>query len=637
MKTLASLLPLLAAMLVESLSLPAEAAPAAPVQIKMDVDARELNRALLHARLEIPAAPGDMVLWYPKWIPGVHAPAGPSQNLAGLRFETPKGDAIPWRRDDEELNRFLLTVPAGTDRVIVKLDYICNQPSVNSSGVDSFGNSLIGVINWNTVLIYPEGASIDTATASLRLQLPPGWKFGTALRTEKEGAEGTAFSAETLRTLVDSPLICGEHFRTIDLKSKDTPPAFLHLTSEAASAIAIDEKLIAQYRKLVAEAVALFGGANFETYHFLLVCSDQFPKNGLEHLQSSFNAVGERELIDDKKRKAWPAYLLPHEFVHSWCGKYRRPATMLTTNFHQPERTRLLWIYEGLTQYLGEVLTVRAGLLTPDEHLQALAAKVDFLMRQEGRRWRSVDDTAAASWQLRAHSEAWGQLRRGQDYYDEGLMVWMEADALIREDSGGRRSLDEFCKKFFAPRPGGKVPVAPYELGEVTRLLKEVAERDWDKFFQERVATPKEKLGLEFLGTLGYRLQYSAKPSEYVTEREKDRKQTTASASLGLITAEDGKIGSIIPGLPADKAGLASGMTITGVNGRKFSSQRLKDAISDSVGLRKVDLLVLEGDTFREVALDYSDGPKYLELTRTSEHPDTLGAILKPVTKDEAK
>lgn len=635
MKVLAPLMPLFAAMLVGFSSPSAEAA--GPVQIKMEVDARELNRALLHARLEVPATPGEMVLWYPKWIPGVHAPAGPSQNLAGLRFETPKGEAISWKRDDEELNRFLLKVPAGVDRVIVKLDYICNQPSVNSSGVDSFGNSLLGAINWNTVLVYPEGSSIDTATASVHLRLPTSWKFGTALRAEKEAADGTTFAPETLRMLVDSPLICGEYFRTIDLKGKDTPPAFLHMTSEAASAIAIDDKLIAQYRKLVAEGVALFGGSNFESYHFLLICSDQLPKNGLEHLQSSFNSVGEREMIDEKKRKAWPAYLLPHEFVHSWCGKYRRPATMLTTTFHQPERTRLLWIYEGLTQYLGEVLTVRAGLLTQDEHVQRLAATVDFLMRQQGRQWRPLDDTAAASWQLRAHSPAWSQLRRGQDYYDEGAVVWMEADALIRDQSGGRRSLDDFCKKFFPPRPGAKVPVAPYELSEVTRLLNEVLPYDWEKFFQERVAGPKEKLGLEFLGTLGYRLQYSAKPSEYVTDREKDRKQAVATASLGLVATEDGKISSVVPGMPADKAGLAGGMTITGVNGRRFSSQRLKDAIADSVARSKVNLLILEGDTFRDVIVDYSDGPKYLELIRTADHPDTLGAILKPVTKDDAK
>lgn len=616
-------------------------ASAALNEIKIGVDAREVSRSLLHARLEIPATPGDFVVWYPKWIPGVHAPAGPVQNLAGLRFETAAGATIEWRRDDEEMNRFHLKVPAGADRVIAKLDYICNQPSVNSSGVDSFGNSKLGVINWNTVMLYPEGASIDVLQASVHLQLPEGWKYGTSLTPAKAPpATGVAFEPMTLRRVADSPLICGENFRTIDLASKSTPPnsppGYLHLTSEAASAIDLDEKLIAQYRKLYAEGLTLFGGARFESYHFLVVCSDVLPRNGLEHLASSFNVVGERELIDDKKRKSWPAYLLPHEFVHAWCGKFRRPAAMITTNFHQPERTALLWVYEGLTQYLGEVLTVRSGLLTFEENLPALANKIDYLMRQDGRRWRALEDTAVASWLGRAHSVSWAALRRGQDYYDEGLVVWLEADALIREKSGGKKSLDDFCRKFFAADRDKMPVVVGFELKEITANLRELADVDWDAFFTERISKPREALALEFLTkTLGYRLQYSSKPSEYLTDREKDRKQVSATGSLGFTAAEDGKIGAIVPRSPADKAGLAGGNVIAGVNGRKFSGQRLKDAIADSVSLGKVELLVVDADVFRTVVIPYADGPRYLELTRTPEHSDALAAILKPVTKDE--
>lgn len=608
-----------------------------PVGISLDVDAREISRSLLHARLEIPAKPGELVVWYPKWIPGVHAPAGPVQNLAGLRFEGAAGETLEWKRDEVEMNRFLITVPAGADRVIAKLDYICNQPTTSSSGVDSFGNSKVGVINWNTVLLYPEDASIDTMTASVRLQLPAGWRFGTALAAAIK-AEGTslAFEPMTLRRIVDSPLICGEHFRSIELTGKNTPPGFLHITSEASSAIAIDDKLIAQYRKLYTETLALFGGARFESYHFLLVCSDTVPRNGLEHLASSFNVVGERDLIDDKKRKGWAAYLLPHEFVHAWCGKFRRPASMITTSFHKPERTKLLWVYEGLTQYLGEVLAVRSGLLTFEEHLPALAGKLDWLMHQDGRRWRALEDTAIASWLARGHSVSWSQLRRGQDYYDEGLVVWLEADALIREKTDGKKSLDDFCKKFFAADREKMPIVMGYELNEITGLLRELAEQDWDKFFADRVSKPRDTLALDFLTrTLGYRLQYNAKPSEYLTERDKDRKQVSVTASLGLSAGDDGKISSIIPGSPADRAGLAGGMTIAGVNERKFSGQRLKDGVADSVTRGKVELLVLDGEIFRAIPLNYSEGPKYLELTRATDHPDSLATIFKPVTKDE--
>ena len=620
-------------------SLPAFAAP--PTGIALEVDAREISRSLLHARLEIPAHGGEVAVWYPKWIPGVHAPGGPVQNLAGVRFESAAGETLVWKRDEVEMNRFLVTVPAAADRVIAKLDYICNQPTSNSSGVDSFGNSKVGVINWNTILLYPEGASIDTMTATVRLQLPAGWRYGTSLPpAAKQDGASIVFDPMTLRRVADSPLICGENFRTIDLASKSTPPnsppGFLHLTSEAASAIAIDEKLIAQYRKLYAEALTLFGGARFESYHFLVVCSDALPRNGLEHLASSFNEVGERDLVDDKKRKSWAAYLLPHEFVHSWCGKFRRPASMITTNFHEPERTKLLWVYEGLTQYLGEVLAVRSGLLTLEEHLPAFANKLDWLMHQDGRRWRALEDTAVASWLLRGHSVSWSQLRRGQDYYDEGLVVWLEVDALLREKTDGKKSIDDFCKKFFAADREKMPVVVGYELKEITGMLRELADEDWDKFFAERISKPRDSLALDFLTkTLGYRLQYSAKPSEYLTDRDKDRKQVSVTASLGLSAGDDGKIGSIVPGSPADKAALAGGMTIAGVNDRKFSGQRLKDAVADSVTRGKVDLLVLDGEVFRTVVLNYAEGPKYLELTRTANHPDTLSTILKPVTKEE--
>jgi predicted metalloprotease with PDZ domain len=614
------------------------AAFAGAADIHLQVDAREISRSLLHARIEIPAAPGPLVLWYPKWIPGVHAPGGPSENIGGLRFETANGAPIEWKRDEVELNRFELTVPAGADRVVARLDYICNQPSVNSSGVDCFGNSLLGVINWNTVLLYPEQTNIDTTRASVRLQYPEGWSTGTALPGPQTKAGEVTFPAAPLRQVVDCPLIMGENFRTIDLIPDPAKgggrKAFLHVTSESGSAIQLTDKQVANFRNLVAEALALFGGARWQEYHFLLVCSDTLPRNGLEHLTSSFNEVGEREIVDEKKFKSWPVYLLPHEFVHAWCGKFRRPAGMVTTTFHQPERTKLLWIYEGLTQYLGEVLTVRSGLYTLQDHLPAFASKLDWLQRQNGRAWRSVEDTATSSWQLRGHSVAWEQLRRGQDYYDEGLLTWLEADALIREKSGGQASLDDFCQKFFAAGNDPKLPtVSPYELKEVIGILKGLADLDWEKFFAERIQRPRPRLDLDFLKLLGYRPQYSPKPSDYLKERETDRKQVSATASIGLVASEEGKVNSVTPGSVADKAGLAPTMSIAAVNGRKFSGQRLRDGIAESVAKGNLELLIVDGDRFRPLTLDYNGGPRYLELTRHPDHADTLAAILKNRTE----
>jgi predicted metalloprotease with PDZ domain len=618
--------------------------------MRLEVDAREISRQLLHASLELPARSGPIALWYPKWIPGTHAPGGPVQNIGGLRFETPDGQNIPWQRDDDEPYRLQVEVPAGVDRLIVRLEYICNQPTVNSDGVDSIGNTHLGVINWNTCLLYPEGISIDDLKVSLRLRLPARWKFGTALKLIAEQKGETAakatphggtspaapgafveFKPETLRDLIDCPLITGEFFRTIAVNAEGCPPSFLHLTSESPSALQIDEKLIGQYRNLVSEAMALFGRAPFFEYHFLVVCSDQLEHSGLEHLTSSFNAVTERELIDEKKRKSWPAYLLPHEFVHAWCGKYRRPAEMVTTNFHTPERTRLLWVYEGLTEYLGEVLTVRSGLASTNEYLPWLGQKIDLLLRQEGRRWRPLEDTARANHLLRANSPSWGMLRRDQDYYDEGQLLWMEADAIIRAQSDGRRSLDDFCKKFLAPETPG-VKIAPYTLTEVIQLLRDLADYDWEKFMEQRVRVPQDSLNLDVVGRLGYRLYYSAHSTEFLDDEEQERRMVSALDSLGLTVGDDGKIALVVPDMPADKAGLAPSMVIKAVNGRRFSSQRLKDGIADSVMRRKVELLLLEGDEYRTVTVNYADGLKYLKLMRDEDKPDILSAILKPVT-----
>jgi predicted metalloprotease with PDZ domain len=611
--------------------------------LRVEVDAREIWRQLLHATIEIPVVPGKLALWYPKWIPGVHAPGGPIQNMAGFRLETPEGKPVLWERDPVEPFRFTCTVPEGTERLVARLDYICNQPTANSSGVDSFGNSHVGVINWNTGLVYPEGPSIDELSVNCRVRLPLGWRFGTALKQLTNTNDTVSFATETLRHFVDKPLVAGEHFRTIDLHPANMPPAFIHLTSESPSAIQPDDQLIGQYSNLLAQAGAMFGGAHFPEYHFLVVCSDQLPRNGLEHLSSSFNVVGERDLVDDKKRKDWPAYLLPHEFVHSWCGKYRRPAGMVTPNFHTPEQTGLLWVYEGLAQYLGEVLTVRSGLVGTNDYIEWLGGTINYLMHQVGRRWRPLEDTATSSYLLRGQSPSWGHLRRNQDYYDEGLLLWLEADAIIREQSDGKRSMDDFCRKFMGPNAkraadlklGQPVDVtaavlAPYERDDVVRLLDELAKHDWSKFIRERVDLPQEELSVEVVGRLGYRLQYDTKPPERLEERERERKYVSALDSLGINVSNEGKITAVVPGLPADKAGLAPGMIVQGVNDRKFAPQRLKDAIADSVMKRKVEFLVLQGDTFRNVVVPYSDGLKYLKLVRDPEKPDRLAQITKP-------
>ncbi|MBA4192071.1 MAG: peptidase M61, partial [Planctomycetaceae bacterium] len=310
--------------------------------ITIEVDARELPRRLVHTTLDIPCKPGPLRLVYPKWFPGSHGPHGRVEDIAGLRIETYDGTAVPWTRDEVDLHLFVVKVPAGTQKIRVKLDTICESAGPDRAGTHTVGTPDLGVVNWNTCLVYPEGPASDDQPVTVRLRLPDGWKHATALKADGDRGKGdaVAFRPVSLTTLVDSPLIAGRHLKTFKLDAGSGPPAFLHVTSESIEALNLDPKVVDLYSRLVREAWALFGVVHYPEYHFLVVCSDALGRFGLEHLSCSLNGVGERGLVDEKLRKErWIANLLPHEYAHSWCGKYRRPAGMITPDFHTPQRT----------------------------------------------------------------------------------------------------------------------------------------------------------------------------------------------------------------------------------------------------------------------------------------------------------
>jgi predicted metalloprotease with PDZ domain len=609
--------------------------------LQIEVDARELARRLVHADIRIPCQPGPLRLWYPKWIPGCHGADGPLQNVGGFRVETADGKPVRWKRDEVELFSVHCDVPAGVNEVRAHLDYICNEPAVLAAGYLSYGNSSIGVLNWNTCLVYPEGPTAEETRVQLRLRLPERWQYATALKSAGT-SDPVAFQPVSLEELIDSPLIAGEHLGTIALNT--TPKTFLHIASESASALQLDRKVIDLYTHVVNEAHALFGKAHYPEFHFLITCSDDLGYLGLEHRTSSLNGVRERDLLDDKKRKGWVANLIPHEYVHAWCGKYRRPAAMCTPNFHTPQKTRLLWVYEGLTEYLGEVLMVRSGLIAQPEYREMLAAQLGALMRRQGRRWRPLEDTAVASPILRAASANWNDLRRGQDYYPEGALVWLEADAIIRDLSHGKHSLDDFCQKFLGqvqsrPEAGPDAHVVAYDLPEIVHDLKQLADYDWDTFFARHVTATQQDLPLDVVGRCGYRLGYTTKSPAYLDYLQERAGGDLLSArdSLGLTFHSDGRIADVAPGLPGDKAGLSPGMRVLGVNSKKFSRERLDDALADSLARRRIEFLLLDGEQFRTVTVEYADGLRYLELVRNPEGPDVLGDILKPVASRPAK
>jgi len=616
-----------------SLAVGSAAAADAPV-VAIEVDARDLPRKLLHTILDIPCQPGPLRLWYPKWFPGSHGPHGRVEDIAGLRVESSKGTVLPWTRDEVELHCFVVQVPEGTTSLRVKLDTVCEAAGTERAGIYTVGTRDLGVINWNTCLVYPQGPAADNQQVKVRLRLPVEWRHATALKAEHEQSqEGvTAFLPVSLTTLVDSPLIAGRLLKTFKLDAGSGPPAFLHLTSESPEALNLEPEIVELYSKVVREAWALFGVAHYREYHFLVVCSDALGTFGLEHLSCSLNGVGERGLIDEKLRKGWwLANLLPHEYAHSWCGKYRRPAAMITPDFHTPQKTKLLWVYEGLTECLGEILSVRAGLVSPDEYKLTLASHIRGLTRTAGRQWRPLEDTAVAAHLARNPGRSWNQLRRMQDFYMEGMLLWYECDAIIREKTDGAKSLDDFCQRFFAKAPGQQTVVG-FELADVVRDLNATAKYDWEAFLRRRVEAPQDSLPLEVLGRLGYRLKYSDKPAGSELKDAVLPPENPAADSLGVVLV-DGVVRAVDPGLPADKAGLAPGMKVIGVNGKKLSINRLRDAIADSVTRQELEFLIEDGEEFRTITVPYADGLRYLELERIAGLPDVLGEVLKPRAK----
>ena len=619
--------------------------------LRLIVDANDLPRRLVHSRIEVPCRPGKLALWYPKWVPGTHSPCGPVEDLAGLRIETPDGKPVPWHRDETDVYRVECEVPPGVQSVTVRLDVICSKPAVDAAGYLTYGNESVAIINWATCLMYPEGPSADETRVDLTVQMPQKWNFACALKDDGttfvpsgmgamggmmvgghlgSGFKSVHFREVSLMDLVDNPMIAGEHVGQIPLDTGPYPPAFLDLVSESPTAIEASPQVVAIYSRVVQQAGALFGTCHYPSFHFLVTCSDDLGYLGLEHLACSINGVHERDMLEPGRLRGWVGNLLPHEYVHSWCGKFRRPAGMCTPDFQTPQKTRLLWVYEGLTEYLGEVLMVRSGMIDLSEYRRMLTGTIDSLSHREGRRWRSLEDTAIASHLLRGGSPNWSELRRGQDYYFEGRLIWLEADVIIREKTQGKRSLDDFCRKFLGMAPTDS-RVVPYELADVVKALNDVCPNNWEAYLKQRTEMPLDALPLEVVGRCGYRIRYSKRAPGTSGRISRGGGGASARDSLGLSFDGEGKIADVIPGMIGDKAGLGPGMKVIGVNGKVFNAQRLHDALAESVTRKKIEFLLIEGEHFRTVVLDYADGPRYLELVRDNTKPDRLAEILKPL------
>jgi len=602
--------------------------------IRLDVDATDAPRGVLHAQLHIPAAPGKLTLYYPKWLPGEHMPSGPINDLAGLKFSV-HGQPLDWQRDADDMYAFHLDVPARADAVDVSLDFLLSTGGGSfSTGVSSTAKLLD--LDWNELVLYPKTDAPLKLPFVATLYLPEGWQFGTALpvgiSTRSKPGEIT-FLPAPLETLVDSPVVAGQYFRTIDLTPGEQPAHFIQLVADSAGALEMKPEDERHFAHLVKEANALFGAHHYRSYHFLLTLSDRVAHFGLEHHECSDDRQGENYLTDASALENDPD-LLPHEMVHSWNGKYRRPAGLATPDYQQPMDDELLWVYEGLTDYLGKILAARSGLQTNADFREMFAMTAAMLDHRSGRSWRSLADTAVAA-QLLYESPTTGiGWRRGTDFYPEGDLIWLEADTIIRQQTHGKRSLDDFCKKFHGG-VSGPPQVVSYTYDDVVRTLNEVAAYDWNGFFQKRVYEIAPRAPLGGIENAGWRLAYTNEVPALLKTSEGQRKFTDMSFSLGLTLAENGTVNDVLPGTPADQAGVGADMKLIAVNGRAWTADILRAAVKTAAtNSAPIELLVENGDYFKTCRLDYHGGEKYPCLERDPTRPDLLAEIIKPLTPE---
>jgi predicted metalloprotease with PDZ domain len=593
--------------------------------IQLSVDASDAPRKIFHTTMTLPATPGTLTLYYPKWIPGEHGPTGPIQDLAGLKF-TSNGQSLKWRRDLLDGWTFHVDVPAGVSSIEVMLDFIS---PVGEGGIYTGGASAtdkMTVISWNTLLLYPAGWTSDQLTYDAKLRLPTGWNYGTPLPIASATGSDIQFQPTSLTTLVDSPVISGEYFRVVPLA--ENPRQEMDIAADSAGALDAPQDVLDHYKSLTDQAKKLFGSQHFRDYHFLYSLSNHVAHFGLEHHESDDSRTYEQSLVDPEPRLL-SAGLLPHEYVHSWNGKYRRPADLTTPDYEVPMKTDLLWVYEGLTSYLGDMLSGRSGIRTPEQYRDALAIIAANIDHTPGRTWRNLQDTADGVPSMQGAPEPWESWRRDLDYYDEDVLNWLWVDTIIRQQSHGAQSMDDFCHLFYAGQSGSPA-VKTYTFDDVVNALNQIAPYDWRGFWTERLTNHGPGAPLTGIENSGWKLIYNETPSELLKVQEHEHDGLNAAYSIGLRLHGDGRIADTIEGMPAAKAGIGPGMKLIAVNGRAYTPDILREALrAGKSSSEPLELLVENTEYFKAYKLDYHGGEKYPHLVRDESKPDMLSEIIK--------
>jgi predicted metalloprotease with PDZ domain len=579
------------------------------------VDETQASRRIAFVHEDIPVQPGPLVLAYPRWIPGDHGAKGPIQQFAALRIHAGR-DALAWNRDPDDIATFHVQIPANTDRITVDFDTLLEN-TISDHQL---------LVAWNTVILYPRGIDKRTLMVEPSVVLPQNWLQASSLPVTGQASGRVSFAPVSLERLIDSPVLAGEFLRAVPLHS--SWPAELDITADSQAALdkSDDAHAYAMFSNLVDQDRAMFGFRHWEKMHILVSQSEQRPFAGLEHEDSPYNGIGDAGLSKRDELDKYSAWLLAHEQSHSWDGKYRRPAELYSKPDYQgPERNSLLWVYEGLNQYIGIVLAARAGFVDAQLTRDGFAWTAADLTLRAGRASTPLVDTAIVEPLFRDVDPAWTALRRSLDFYDEGELIWLRADTIIREQSQDRLCLDDFLRDFFGQKDTGPI-VVPYMREDVEASLSAISRYDWHSFFELRIYQVNNKPPTDGLEAAGWRVVFTDRPNAFYASWFPDAYD--AAQSIGIDVKKDGTIDDVWPGKPAYDVGLGPHMIIIAVDGHVYSPDALNEAIAHPKN-GKITLIIRNFDSVETREILYSGGVRYAHLESIPGTHDYLSEMLQ--------